>query len=108
MVHDFERLMGKQIEWTHRYHGYARLGRTPERLALLGPAVREYRRTHQVPEWCGVDLLRGWAFYLTRADRHSGGYGLMEGGTDIDEWRAVLDRIASHDDATEADRPPME
>ncbi len=107
MIDGFERLMSRQIQWAHRYDGYARLARTPERLAeILEPARQEYRRSRRVPEWCGVDLLRGWAFYLTRADRHGGGYGLMEGGPMVDEWRAVLERIVSHEGVTADDMPP--
>jgi len=108
MVGDFERLISEQVEWAHRYNGYARLALTPEHLVqILEPAWHEYRQTNRVPEWCGVDLLRGWAFYLTRADRHGGGYGLMERGTMIDEWRAVLERIATHEEATAEDVPPL-
>lgn len=108
MVYEFAGLMSRQVEWAHRYNGYARLASTPEKLAeILEPAWREYRRTKRVPEWCGVDLLRGWVFYLARADRHGGGYGLMENGDMIDEWRAVLERITSHEEATTDEMPTV-
>ncbi|WP_157557624.1 hypothetical protein [Intrasporangium oryzae] len=61
-----------------------------------------------MPEWCGLDLLRGWAFYITRADRHGGGYDLGEGGAKLDEWNAVLERISTHPGARPDDRPPLE
>jgi len=109
MPSSFEDMMLTQIEWAHEYNAYGRLGGSPEALEqLLGPAWREYRRTGRIPEWCGVDLLRGWAFYLTRADHHHGGYDLAESGPMVDEWTAVLDRIASHEDATGPDIPPTQ
>lgn len=71
-----ERLTQAQIEFVHEYNGYERLGRSPEALyRLVQPAHEQYQRTGRVPDWCGTDLLRGWAFYLARADRHAGGYG---------------------------------
>lgn len=108
MSKDFERLMTEQIAWAHEYNGYARLAGTPEALGrLLEPAWREYRSTGRIPEWCGVDLLRSWAFYITRADRHGGGYDLSEGGAMLGEWHAVLERISVHDGAIADDLPPM-
>ncbi len=102
MTSSFQRIMYAQIEWAHTYDAYARLAGSPQALAtLLEPAWREYHQTGRVPDWCGVDLLRGWAFYITRADHHGGGYGLEEGGSMVPEWTAVLERIASHE-ATKA------
>lgn len=90
-----------QVRWAHSYDGYRRLASGPEALAnILGGAREEYRVHGRVPQWCGVDLLRGWAFYLTREDRHRGGDTLGE------EWTAVLARLRVHQDATGADRPP--
>ena len=49
------------IRWAQTYNGYQRLAQDPGRLGtLLEPARHEYLRTGHVPEWCGVDLLRGW------------------------------------------------
>ena len=107
----FEPLMQRQIAWAHTYDGYRRLAggdEGPTALAqLLQPAWREFQDTGRVPEWCGVDLLRGWAFYLTREDRHGGGYNLAEGGTKVPEWDAVLQRIASHPGTRPEERPPL-
>lgn len=90
-----------QVVWAHNYDGYRRLASGPEMLAGLLEGARDaYRRRGHIPEWCGVDLLRGWAFYLTREDRHRGG------GTLGDEWSAVLQRLRTHPDASGADRPP--
>lgn len=102
-------LIRSQIAWAHRCNGYARLAGSPADLeVILEPARAEYRRTGRVPEWCGVDLLRGWAFYLTRMDRHWGGYGLEEGGSLVQEWQAVMAGLAAHEDAAGDDVPPME
>ena len=84
--------------WAHRYDAYARLAGTPESLtALLEPARDEWQRTGSVPEWCGVDLLRGWMFWLARSERF--------GGTDPSEWIAVVTALDRHPRATPADRP---
>ena len=90
-----------EVMWAHRYDAHRRLARSPADLAaLLEPAQAEYDRTRRVPEWCGVDLLRGWAFFLVRRDHHRGG------GSLDDEWRAVLDALRQHPDAAGDDRPP--
>lgn len=90
-----------ELMWAHRYDGYARLASSPGDLeALLDPVRLGYDRTGRVPEWCGVDLLRGWCFYLARRDRFRGG------GTLGDEWRAVLEALRHHPHATPADMPP--
>jgi hypothetical protein len=108
MASEFEGLMSAQIEWAHEYDGYTRLAGSPEALAaLLEPAWRQYHQTGRVPQWCGVDLLRGWAFFITRADRHGGGYDLEEGGPMVQEWNAVLERIATHEAARPGDTPPL-
>lgn len=100
--------MYAQLEWAHKYNAYARLAGSPEALtALLEPAWREYHEAGRVPVWCGVDLLRGWAFYITRADRQGGGYDLEEGGPMVSEWTAVLERIATHEASTAGDIPPL-
>jgi len=89
------------ITWAHHYAGYERLAASPEKLAeLLGPARLEWRSSGQIPDWCGVDLLRGWAFYLAREDRFQGGGSLGR------EWEAVLDALRGHEAASGADRPP--
>lgn len=103
-------LMSRQIHWAHTYDAYERIaGGEPGPPALaqvLEPCWREWRRTQRIPAWCGVDLLRAWAFYLVRLDRHGGGYALGEGGDAIDEWNAVLSRLAEHPAARAGDVPP--
>ena len=101
--------MSRQIDWAYHYDGYRRLAHSPETLLnLIAEARRETRSTGKVPEWCGVDFLRGWAFYLTREDRHGGGYGLTDPASiEHVEWSAVLTRLAHHPDARSEERPPM-
>lgn len=90
-----------EVEWAHQYDGYRRLASTPKRLSkLIRPARNSFRAHGRVPDWCGVDFLQGWAFYLVRADRHSGG------GTPDDEWSAVLEALRRHPDAEPHERPP--
>jgi hypothetical protein len=90
-----------QIEWAHTYDGFRRLAGSPEELARLLRGPRDsYATTRAVPAWCGVDLLRGWAFYLARADRQAGG-GTLDG-----EWGAVLRALAVRQDMAPGERPP--
>jgi uracil-DNA glycosylase len=90
-----------QLEWALRYDGYRRLAATPETLERLLGSARNCFRAHRVPpDWCGVDLLRGWAFYLARADHQAGG-GTLDG-----EWDAVLTALSAHPSARPEDRPP--
>ena len=112
MNDDSDRLMSRQIAWAHTYNGYDRLAGGveggPEALArVLEPAWREYQGSSRVPTWCGVDLLRGWAFYLTRADRHGGGYDLAKGDSKVSEWQADLTRVVEHPNVRPEERPPL-
>ncbi|CAB4934406.1 unannotated protein [freshwater metagenome] len=92
--------IGELVEWAHRYDGYARLAATPDALTeLLDPARRAWLDTGGIPDWCGVDLLRGWMFWLARADYF--------GGSDPDEWAALAVALSRHPDAQPADRPPV-
>jgi len=96
-----DRASSADVEWAHEYDGYSRLASTPEQLEKLLRSARNSYRTHgRVPSWCGVDLLRGWAFLLVRADHHSGG-GTLDG-----EWLTVLDALRHHPHARHEDRPP--
>jgi hypothetical protein len=88
-----------EIDWAGSYDGYARIAGDAQALwALLEPADRQLRATGAVPAWCGVDLLRAWAFATTRPEWPAAplGYG----------WFAVLDAISAHPDARLADLPP--
>lgn len=91
-----------QIEWTRRYDGHRRLAGTPERLTeLLHPARAHYRAHDLVPDWCGVDLLRGWAFHLA-------GSGAAVEAHVLDELDAVTEALRRHPAAEPQDRPPAD
>ena len=59
-----------------------------------------YEASGRIPEWCGVDLLRAWAFYRQR-EHHNLGHGPM-----ARDWDDVLDAIRRHPAATNGDLPP--
>lgn len=100
--------LGVQITWVSTYDGYARLASSPEQLErLLAPARAEYASARGVPSWCGVDLLKGWAFLLYRRDRFDGGRELGDPvGRGRQEWDAVLAALAAHPAAQPGDIPP--
>lgn len=92
-----------QIEWAQRYSGYERLARSPEALLDVIHAGRDsFRRDGSVPDWCGVDFLRGWAFYIVREHRHAGGWSVP--GSEFD---AVLAAVARHPAARPDEVPPL-
>ena len=93
------------IEWTHTYNGYERLAAGPGKLyELLAPLRQEFDQHGMVPDWAGIDLLRGWALYLVRAHRHGGGYEPFT--VEYPEVLAIADAIDKHAAVTDADRPP--
>src|SRR5665648_355806 len=66
-------LLDRQIKWAVQYDGYGRLAgdhKSHEALGrLIDPAREEWRRAGRVPDWCGVDFLRGWAYFMVRVGR---------------------------------------
>ena len=101
MEPDEDRTTPEELEWALTYNAYERLADDPNILGLLLSPLRESFRTEgYVPGWCGVDLLRGWAFYLAREDHFAGG------GTLGREWQAVLSAIREHPAARRRDKPP--
>lgn len=90
-----------EVAWALRYNGDDRLATTPNALGdLIAPARTGFRSLGRVPEWCGVDFLRGWAFYLVREDR------FLSCDTQGEEWSAVLEAVRQHPAARGSDRPP--
>lgn len=62
-----------ELRWALTYEGYARMAHSLETLReVLRPAMAEHAATGRIPEWCGVDLLRAWAFYRQREHHHVG------------------------------------
>lgn len=99
---DYEQAM---IDLAQGYQGYERIAADSEHLqAVYGPTMDETDKFGDVPGWVGVDLLRGWAFYVARAYRWSGGY------VSIFEKYPVFEEIAEavrhHPAAEPRDMPP--
>ncbi|WP_239252995.1 MULTISPECIES: hypothetical protein [Mycobacterium] len=93
------------IAWARRYDGYKRLGGSPSALVkVLDPLVEEIAASGKIPEWAGVDLLRGLAFWRVRvaANREAPEYAL-----DDDLFLATVDAVHKHPNARPADRPPL-
>ena len=96
------------VKWAHEYNAYHRLAAgefEPFMGALrvvLHPLLESFRAEGVIPKWAGVDLLRGWAFYLVRLNRHENGFLLDE----HPELHGIVDAITKHPAAQEADMPP--
>ena len=71
--------------------------------AVLTPLQDEFQRTRTIPAWAGVDLLRAWAFWCTRAHYHSGGYRSLT--QERPEVLAIVEALRRHSGATAGDRP---
>lgn len=100
-----ERYESALIEWAHTYNGYERLAGGPGDLwELVRPLHEEFERTGMIPEWAGVDLLRGWAFYLVRSHRHGGAYEPLY--VEYPAVLAIVDAINRHPAARPEDRAP--
>lgn len=100
-----ERYQHSVVEWALRYNAYQRLAESPEQLEILIRPLREaYERIGAIPEWAGVDLLRGWAFYLQREHYHTGGHRpLFE---EYPEFESILAAVNGHPDCGAGDRAP--
>lgn len=93
------------IKWAHKCNGYERLAHTPENLwDVLQPLRDAFERDGSIPDWAGVDLLRGWAFYIVRAHRHGGGYSPLR--EEYPEFEAIVTAISRHPACRARDRPP--
>ncbi|MGW8813004.1 hypothetical protein [Gordonia terrae] len=93
------------IKWALRYNAYNRLATSSNQLLeVLQVLIQPYERDHQIPDWAGVDLLRGWAFYLVRWHRFSGtGRALW---IEHPEILDIVEAINRHPAARKADRAP--
>ena len=92
------------IEWACEYNAYERLAGSPNRLwDLLHPLRDAFERAGSIPDWAGVDLLRGWAFWLVRAHSHGGYSPLCE---EFPEIEAIVAAINRHPACRARDRAP--
>lgn len=90
-----------ELQWALTYDGYARMAHSPETLyEMLRPAMAEHAATMRIPEWCGVDFLRAWAFYRQRELHHVGHGPIAE------DFYDVLEAIRRHPAAKKSDLPP--
>ena len=93
------------IDWAQSYQGYERIAADSEHLqAVFGPIMDETERLGDVPEWVGVDLLRGWAFYVARAHRWSGGSVLIFEQFPV--FELIAEAVRHHPAAEPGDMPP--
>ncbi len=91
----------EELKWALKYDGYERFSQDMSAYyELLRPAMSTYEATGRIPEWCGVDLLRAWAFYRQR-EHHNLGHEPM-----ARDWDDVLDAIRRHPAAKKRDLPP--
>ena len=91
----------EELMWALTYDGYERFSRDMSACQeLLRPAMSAYEASGQIPEWCGVDLLRAWAFFRQR-EHHNLGHQPM-----ARDWGDVLDAIRRHPAAKDGDLPP--
>ena len=89
------------LAWAGSYDGYQRIASDGKRIHdVLRPLREALEDTGEVPDWAGVDLLRGYAFFMVRADRHAGG------GTLGRKFEAVVDAIDRHPATRPEERPP--
>lgn len=94
------------IKWALRYKAYDRLATDPNQLLeVLQVLIKPYERDRRVPDWAGIDLLRGWAYYLVRWHRFSGtGRALW---IDHPEILAIVEAINQHPAVRKGDRAPV-
>lgn len=90
------------IDWAHSYNVYERLG--ADMATVLRPLQDEIESAGEIPEWAGVDLLRGLAFWRVRvaANREA-----PEDALDDPVFLAVVDAVHKHPHARASDRPPL-
>lgn len=102
-------LLRAQVAWAGGFDGYAAVGDGPGELGrVVGPLAERLRTDGRVPDDCPLDVLRAWAFFLVRADRHGGGWSLAPGGSAVPELRAVLAAVAVHPDrGPDVPAPPL-
>ncbi len=92
------------VDWALRYNGYNRLGAGPSELvAVLQPLTDEIDASGKIPEWAGVDLLRGLAFWLVRVAAHQ---EAPEYALEDERFWLVIDALRHHPAARDRDKPP--
>ena len=79
------------LEFAASYNAYHQIAGEPETLsAMYEPIRRVWQQTGEVPEWMGVDLLRGLLFLMFREDH----FGYDEGSV-MRQMHQVIEAIRS-------------
>jgi hypothetical protein len=61
------------LDFALTYDGYHRLGTDPAALRrIVEPLLQELQTRETVPDWAGLDLLRGTLFFVQRQTHHWG------------------------------------
>ena len=91
----------EQVAWARSYPAYERIAADESKLEkLLRPGRNSYAAHGVVPDWCGVDYLRTWAFFLVR------GKWTYAPPLVASELTDVLDALRRHKKAQPKDLPP--
>ena len=61
------------LKFAITYNGYDRIAGSPEALLdLYEPIRKEWKESGRLPDWAGLDLLRGLLFLMAREDHMAG------------------------------------
>jgi hypothetical protein len=61
------------LEFAITYNGYDRIAGSPEALLdLYEPIRKKWKESGRLPDWAGLDLLRGLLFLMAREDHMAG------------------------------------
>ena len=90
---DFEEI----LEFAATYDGYRRIAESPENLSAVYEPIRtEWRRSGALPDWMGIDLLRGFLFLMYREDHFGQPTGCLseeEEAEHLEPFRQVIEAI---------------
>ena len=79
------------LEFAATYNAYNQIAAAPETLSAMYHPIREaWNESARVPEWMGVDLLRGLLFLMYREDH----FGYADDST-LRQMHQVIDAIRS-------------
>ena len=90
---DFEEI----LEFAATYDGYRRIAESPKNLSAVYEPIRmEWRRSGVLPDWMGVDLLRGFLFLMYREDHFGQPMGCLSEEEEVEHlepFRQVIEAI---------------
>lgn len=91
------------IDWAQSYNCYERIGDSDRLQTIYGPIMDETDRLGRIPEWMGVDLLRGWASYLARVNRWTGRQSIFD---EFPVFGLIVEAVRHHHAVEPRDVPP--